>query len=968
VRRPGARSLAYIVATFVTAAPLVGLAPDPLLENQWHLKGTSEEVAGANVRGVWSFVTGVGATIGIVDDGLQRTHPDLVANYIAGLSYDFNNDDPDPSPSSTNRHGTAVAGVAAAVGDNGIGISGAAPDSGLAGLRLISAPSSDADEAAALGHEPQAIDILNNSWGPSDDGGTLEGPGPLTLVAMESAAVNGRSSLGRLFVWAAGNGLSAWDNCNFDGYANSRFTIAVGALSDVGAQANYSEPCAAMFVTAPSNGGARAITTTDLQGAQGYSSTDYTNSFGGTSSAAPLVSGILGLLLSHNAALTRRDVEHILAASSVQLQPADPGWTTGPYPHNEKFGFGRIDAGAAVAMTGNWTHVSPEVSTPLLTRNLGVPIPDDNAVGVTDSIVLNSSYNSFEVERVEVDFNASHEWRGDLEVTLTSPSGVQSHLATIRPVDGGVQFPNWRFGSVRHWGETADGTWTLRVTDRAAQFVGTWHGWSLRLFGTHDCAYALSPPSASFAAAGGSGSLTVTATPGCGWTASPSPSWIFITGDASGNGNGTVTYSVAANASMSSRAGSIHVAGQTHGITQAGVAVNSVSVLTPNGGERAYAATPLYIDWSANEATTIKAFNVQVSIDNGATFSPVAGCTSLGPEARRCVWATPGPPSTKALARVIAVDVNGNTAVDRSDAVFRIITGAASLTITAPNATANWGIGSQQIIRWSHNLGPASTVRLDISRDGGTSWNVLSAAVANNLSGVSYSWTVTGPPSSLVRFRATWNGGAAFATSLRMTIAAPYIKVTAPNTAQNWGIGTLRRIAWQHNLGAAAFVRVEISRDGTAWSVLAASVKSTTATTGLYDWETLGPATATARIRVTWLANGAMSLGSDVVFSIAAPVVTMIKPNTAADGWTVGSTRTIKWNHNLGSRESVKIELSRNGGATYTVVLVAATVSDGVHQIVVDATWATASAKVRVTWLQAADVVDVSDSTFAIQW
>jgi subtilisin-like proprotein convertase family protein len=968
MRPPGARSLAYIVAALVTAAPLVALAPDPLLENQWHLKGPSEEVAGANVRSVWSFVTGVGATIGIVDDGLQRTHPDLVANYVAALSHDFNNNDPDPSPSSSNRHGTAVAGVAAAVGDNGIGVSGAAPDSGLAGLRLISAPASDADEAAALGHEPQAIDILNNSWGPSDDGATLEGPGPLTVAAMANAAVNGRGGLGRLLVWAAGNGLSALDNCNFDGYANSRFTIAVGALSDAGAQANYSEPCAAMFVTAPSNGGARAITTTDLQGATGYSSTDYTNSFGGTSSAAPLVSGIIGLLLSHNPALTRRDVEHILASSSVQVKPADPGWTTGPYPHNEKFGFGKIDAGAAVAMAGNWSPVGPEVATPLFTHNLSVPIPDDNTVGVTDSIVLNSTYNNFEVERVEVDFNASHEYRGDLVVTLTSPSGVQSHLATIRPADGGTQFANWRFSSVRHWGETAAGTWTLRVSDRAAGLVGTWNGWKLRLYGTQGCTYALSPPSASFASAGGSGSLTVTATPGCGWTASASPSWIALTGATSGTGNGTVPYSVAANASTSSRAGSIQVAGQTHAITQAGVGGNSVTVLAPNGGERAYTATPLYIDWSANETTTIKAFNVQVSIDNGVTYSPVPGCTGLAPSARRCVWATPGPPSTKALARVSAIDVNGNTAADRSNAVFRIITGAASLTIAAPRAMANWGIGSQQMIRWSHNLGPESTVRLDISRNGGTSWTLLNAAVPNNQSGVSYNWIVTGPPSTTVRFRATWNGGAASDTSPLMTIAAPFVKVTAPNTAQNWGIGTLRRITWQHNLGAAAFMRVEISRNnGTTWTVLAASVKNTATTTGLYDWETLGPATATARIRVTWLANAAVSDVSDVAFSIAAAFVTVIKPNTAADGWTVGSTRTIKWNHNLGSRESVKIELSRNGGATYTILLAASTVSDGMVQFVVNAAWVTASAKVRVTWTQDAGVVDVSDSTFAIQ-
>ena len=86
---------------------------DPLLEDQWHLKGPAQEIAGANVRSVWPIVRGLGVTIGIVDDGLQWTHPDLNANYAAAQSFDFNNNDPDPSPSSTNRHGTAVAAAGA---------------------------------------------------------------------------------------------------------------------------------------------------------------------------------------------------------------------------------------------------------------------------------------------------------------------------------------------------------------------------------------------------------------------------------------------------------------------------------------------------------------------------------------------------------------------------------------------------------------------------------------------------------------------------------------------------------------------------------------------------------------------------------------------------------------------------------------------------------------------------------------
>src|SRR5262249_58359228 len=103
-------------------------ALDPLLDEQWHLADKNIEFAGANVRPVWPITRGAGIVIGIVDDGLQRTHPDLQPNYVAALSRDFVDGDSDPSPitvgscsSSANCRGTWAAGIAAAAGGNGIG-------------------------------------------------------------------------------------------------------------------------------------------------------------------------------------------------------------------------------------------------------------------------------------------------------------------------------------------------------------------------------------------------------------------------------------------------------------------------------------------------------------------------------------------------------------------------------------------------------------------------------------------------------------------------------------------------------------------------------------------------------------------------------------------------------------------------------------------------------------------------------
>lgn len=203
----------WIAVTFFIVSVLLPIGAagqtDPLLEQQWHLKARSIEPAGANVRVVWPTTKGASVVVGVVDDGLQHTHPDLQPNYSSALSFDFNFNDSDPSPNtSSDFHGTAVAGVAGARGDNGIGVSGVAPLASLAGLRLIAAPATDAQEASALSYQGDAIHISSNSWGPSDNGTTLEGPGPLTQSAIQTAITQGRGGKGRIFTWAAGNGFT----------------------------------------------------------------------------------------------------------------------------------------------------------------------------------------------------------------------------------------------------------------------------------------------------------------------------------------------------------------------------------------------------------------------------------------------------------------------------------------------------------------------------------------------------------------------------------------------------------------------------------------------------------------------------------------------------------------------------------------------------------------------------------------
>ncbi|MBO0699046.1 MAG: tandem-95 repeat protein, partial [Zavarzinella sp.] len=105
----------------------------------------------------------------------------------------------------------------------------------------------------------------------------------------------------------------------------------------------------------------------------------------------------------------------------------------------------------------------------------------DRGAAVSSSVVLDTN---IKLEHVEVVFNATHPYRGDLEVVLTAPSGTKSVLAAQHFADDGDNYTNWVFSTVRDWGELSGGKWTLTVRDRAAGDVGTFNNWQLRVYGT----------------------------------------------------------------------------------------------------------------------------------------------------------------------------------------------------------------------------------------------------------------------------------------------------------------------------------------------------------------------------------------------------------------------------------------------------------------------------------------------------
>ena len=462
---------------------------DPLFNQQWHLGNTGQgggtRGADANIQAVWDNYTGAGVTIAIVDDGLETGHEDFVGNINTTLDYDWNDVDNDPNPVlASNNHGTSVAGVAAARGDNGIGVAGAAYEAEIVGYRLISGPISDRDIAESQSRSSDIIDVYNNSWGPGNLF-RLTTSGPQTLAAIEDTTTNGRGGLGSIIVFSAGNSGPDSDT-NYAPLQGSRHTITVAASTNEGTAAAYTTPGATVVVSAPSNGGTLGITTTDRTGAEGYDDPEnYTNTFGGTSSAAPLVSGIIALMLEANPNLSYRDVTDILARTSERIDPTHADWSQNGVGLwvNHTFGFGDIDATAAVNAALTHFSLGPETSKTSGVIDVNQPIPDAGTGSLTETFTVSGAEALPSLEYVEVVLNGTHQEIGELEIKLTSPSGTESLLSRTRITDPGTTLNDRIFTTVRNWGESSEGTWTLTVTDGAAGQTGVLNDYEIRFFG-----------------------------------------------------------------------------------------------------------------------------------------------------------------------------------------------------------------------------------------------------------------------------------------------------------------------------------------------------------------------------------------------------------------------------------------------------------------------------------------------------
>ena len=301
-----------------------------------------------------------------------------------------------------------------------------------------------------------------------------------------------------------------------------------------------------------------------------------------------------------------------------------------------------------------------------------------------------------------------------------------------------------------------------------------------------------------------------------------------------------------------------------------------VTVVVPNGDERVFTGAPYAIRWDASDDVGLDHFDVAYSVNGGASYGPVPGCTGVPAPATSCAWAAPGPPSAVAFVRVTATDTSANTASDTSDAAFTIVAGTPFITVTSPTAAGVvWKVGDAKHVKFDHNLGAGQAVRMELNRDYPSgAWQTLTGpGCAATTSGSTSTCVVTvgNPPTdgATARVRVTWTGNAVVAdVSDNGFEIQGRVTVKQPNTGLTWPAGSTREIKWKHTLGPGSSFDIAIDRNGdlACESPIASGVAAANAN-GSYGWLVSGTGSSN-RICVTSAADPGDTDISDVPFTI----------------------------------------------------------------------------------------------------
>jgi Ca2+-binding RTX toxin-like protein len=480
---------------------------DPLFGEQENLFSFSDNAANQpvniNIAPVWALgYSGKGISIGVFDTAMDVLHADLASNI--DLTKRVRAGNATFISSTGDEHATSVAGVIGAA-RNGIGVVGIAYDAKITPVNIFDESQKDSSYVWNALKQQTQFQITNHSW--SFTGAFAANPHiPEYANALSGFALganSGRGGLGTIENVAAGNyrqyGLSTETN----GLTIDRHIVVVGATDHLGDVAYYSNPGASLLIVAPSSDTSTGVTTTDVTGSLGYSADDYTSNFGGTSAATPQISGIAANMLQANSRLGWRDVQKILAVSAThtgsdigeaihnyEMSPwmfnAAQTWNGGGLHFSNDYGFGMADAHAAVLIAEDWfkafaaANVSGNEWNTFGTATGQWDVGHGNVTTIAIDISAAQSIEAMVLDLTDLVFNTSQH----LTIDLISPSGTVSHLLDEYGLQGSAIMNGWQLLSRAFYGESALGTWTVRIESADSADIGSLTNLSLTAYGS----------------------------------------------------------------------------------------------------------------------------------------------------------------------------------------------------------------------------------------------------------------------------------------------------------------------------------------------------------------------------------------------------------------------------------------------------------------------------------------------------
>lgn len=498
------------------------LTNDPFLSSQWYISNTGQRGAQGfdlNLLPIWGRYSGKGLIIAVNDDGMDLTHPDLAANLLVNLAYDgvrdtlgqgFQSSDPE-----INSHGTVVGSIIGMVANNGLGGSGIAWGAKIVPALVLGEGGPDNKIAQVFLSNLNANAAISvNSWGQDEAfqenfGETGRQSDQEWGAVLARLVTEGRGGLGMVIAVAGGNARESGADVGLSNFTSNKFTIAVGAITHDGKPTDYSSQGASLLVTALGGVGTEdagldsgfGIFSADVAGSLGYNSLygeagNYAFQNQGTSYSQPMVAAITALMLEANPKLGFRDVMSILAMTARKtdatnnswVQQSGTEWNLGGMHFSRDFGYGLVDAAAAVRLAESWAGgintMTNWISAEGVSATPSGTIPDNTPNGFFQASA--TVEQAVTIERLEVDIVLTAAQSNQLKASLTSPSGT-THTLFDRPATSDDPTSAWPYtftmGLTAFMGETSGGTWTLRLSDVVTGETATFYSFTVRAWG-----------------------------------------------------------------------------------------------------------------------------------------------------------------------------------------------------------------------------------------------------------------------------------------------------------------------------------------------------------------------------------------------------------------------------------------------------------------------------------------------------